>query len=72
MCVIKHNTKSQPYGRKIKLSIHLMYCKACRQYTKNNRKLTKKMKESKVECLDSNYKENMKKELDKAIKEQAS
>jgi len=26
---------------KIKLSVHLLYCKACRNYTKNNSKLTK-------------------------------
>lgn len=26
---------------KIKLTLHLIYCKACRQYTKDNTKLTK-------------------------------
>ncbi|UKM65159.2 hypothetical protein GSB9_01721 [Flavobacteriaceae bacterium GSB9] len=57
---------------KLLLNIHLVYCKACRGYSKNNRKLTKAVKVSKVDCLDKNCKEHMKKELDKAIKEQSA
>ncbi len=57
---------------KIKLNIHLLYCKACRGYTKNNTRLTKVMKQSKVECLDIKHKDSMKKELEKAIRDQAS
>ena len=53
----------------IKLNIHLIYCKACRKYTKNNTLLTKKVKESKVECLDKNSKESMKKDFDKILSE---
>ncbi|MFD1615384.1 hypothetical protein [Gelatiniphilus marinus] len=51
----------------IKLNIHLLYCRACRKYTKNNTLLTKKIKESKIECLDNTRKASMKKNLDKAI-----
>lgn len=55
---------------KIKLSIHLMYCKACRKYTSNNKKLSNSIKTSKVECLDKKCKEAMKKEFEKALKDQ--
>ncbi|WP_299557077.1 hypothetical protein [Seonamhaeicola sp.] len=57
---------------KFKLNIRLSWCKITRAYYKNNTMLTKKIKESNVECLDPNCKKNMKKELDKAIKEQAN
>lgn len=45
---------------KIKLNIHLLYCKACKEYTKNNQKLTRVIKKSEVECLDAATKEKMK------------
>jgi len=54
---------------KITLGLHIMYCKACRSYTKNNTKLTKIVKKSSLKCLDKDCKENMKKELKKAMKE---
>ncbi|WP_298555459.1 hypothetical protein [uncultured Algibacter sp.] len=54
---------------KIKLNIHLIYCRACRKYTKNNAKLTKTIKTSKVECLDKKCKDDMKKDFNKALKE---
>ncbi|WP_406684828.1 hypothetical protein N1F78_03655 [Seonamhaeicola sp. MEBiC1930] len=57
---------------KIKLNIRLSYCRLTRVYYKNNTKLTKKIAESKIECLDPDCKKNMKNELDKAIKEQAN
>ncbi len=55
----------------IKLNIHLLYCKVCREYTKTNTKLTKKIKESKVVCLDKTRKESMKKDFDDALKKKA-
>ena len=55
----------------VKLNLHLLYCKACREYTKNNTKLTKKIKESKVVCLDKRTKENMKKDFDSEIRKKA-
>ncbi|GAA3636636.1 hypothetical protein [Flavivirga jejuensis] len=53
----------------IKLNIHLLYCKFCREYTKNNAKLTKVLKKSEVECLDKKCKESMKLDFEKALKE---
>ncbi|WP_303318184.1 hypothetical protein Q4Q34_11250 [Flavivirga abyssicola] len=53
----------------IKLNIHLLYCRACRKYTKNNTKLTKAIKSSEVECLDKRNKESMRLDFEKALKE---
>lgn len=55
----------------IKLNIHLLYCRACRKYTKNNSALTKVIAKSDVECLDEGCKDKMKKKLENAIKEQS-
>lgn len=54
---------------KIELNIRLSWCKFTKAYYKNNTKLTQKLKESQVECLDEECKERMKKELDKAMKD---
>ena len=68
----KTQYKEATLWEKIKLNIHLIYCRACRKYTKNNTKLSIKLKESKVDCLDKKCKDSMKKELDQAIKEQSA
>lgn len=65
----KAQYKEASLWEKIKLNIHLIYCKACRKYTKNNSKLTSVIKKSNVQYLDKKYKESMKEELNKAIKE---
>ena len=64
--------KEATLWEKIKLNIHLIYCRACRKYTKNNSKLTRKIKESKVDCLEKKCKDSMKKELNRAINEQSA
>ena len=65
----KTQYKEATLWEKIKLNIHLIYCRACRKYTKNNTKLTKTIQKSKVECLDRTSKESMKRNLEKAINE---
>ena len=57
---------------KIKLNVHLIYCRACRKYTANNSKLTKAIKKSDVECLDKTSKDLMKRDFEKALKEVAN
>jgi len=44
---------------KIKLSIHLLSCKACRTYTKNNTKLTKLINSTEVQTMESSEKESL-------------
>ncbi|GAA4238582.1 hypothetical protein GCM10022291_29600 [Postechiella marina] len=67
----KTQYKNSTFWEKIKLNIHLLYCAACRKYSSNNSKLTKIVKQSNVDCLDDDCKEAMRKELEKAIKENA-
>ena len=55
---------------KIKLNIHLLYCKACREYTKNNQKLSSAVKESDVQCLDCKEKESMKSQFEAELGKQ--
>jgi len=54
---------------KFKLSIHLMYCQACRKYSRNNAKLTKIIEKSDVDCLDLKDKQNMKDCFEKELKQ---
>jgi len=68
----KSQYKEASLLEKMKLNFHLIYCKACRKYTKNNAKLTKKMKASKVQCLDKKEKQAIKKEFDKALHNQSN
>lgn len=51
---------------KIKLNIHLIYCAACRKYTKNNTKLTK-LFTNKTEVLSTNDKESLKSAFEKEL-----
>ena len=65
----KTQYKDATLWEKIVLNVHLIYCRACRKYTKNNAKLTKVLKKSEVECLDPECKEAMKKDFNVALKE---
>lgn len=38
---------------KIKLNIHVLFCKVCRKYSANNGKLTKLIKKEKIESFDN-------------------
>ena len=66
----KTQYKEATLMEKIKLTLHLIYCRACRKYTSNNQKLTKVVKDSKVECMNSKEKEALEVTLTDAIKEQ--
>ena len=56
----KTQYKEGSLWEKIKLNMHLIYCGACREYSKNNQKLTKVISESEVKYLDKEAKESMK------------
>ena len=60
-----HNCDKSQYNEatfweKFKLNIHLLYCKACREYSSNNTKLSKVISKSDVDCLDLKDKQEMK------------
>ncbi len=63
----KTQYKDASLWEKIKLNIHLIYCKACRQYTKSNTKLTKTMNKSQVKCMDASAKETLKENFEKVL-----
>ena len=54
---------------KIKLNIHLIYCKACRKYSANNAKLTKLTKNPEVDCLKNCEKEKLETNFKKELKD---
>lgn len=60
------------FWEKVKLNIHLLYCKACRKYSTNNTKLTQVISKSQVACLDKDCKEKMKATIETALKEQSA
>lgn len=66
----KTQYKEASLWEKIKLNLHLIYCKACRKYTKRNKALTKAIKESEVVCIDEAYKKDMKARFEEALKQQ--
>lgn len=62
----KTQYKEATIWEKIKLNIHLLYCKACRKYTKNNSKLTKLVTNKPV-TLDNASKESLKSAFQKEL-----
>lgn len=67
-----HNCDKTQYNEsslweKIKLNIHLIYCRACREYSKRNGKLTKIMKDSQLDYLKNSEKENLKNNFEKEL-----
>ena len=64
----KSQYKESTFWEKIKLNIHLIYCSACRTYTKNNSLLTKTIKKSEVKTMDNTEKEDMRKKMEEMMK----
>lgn len=54
---------------KVKLNIHLLVCRACREYTKNNARLTKLIKGKEVKVMPTSEKENLQKAFQKELQD---
>ncbi|NQX84486.1 MAG: hypothetical protein HRT67_00945 [Flavobacteriaceae bacterium] len=52
----------------IKLNIHLIYCTACRKYSKDNKTLTKLTSSPNIHYLNAREKEKMKKAFFKELR----
>lgn len=65
----KSQYKESSFWEKVKLNIHLLYCKACREYSIQNSKLSSIITKSKVTCMDKKNKECLKSVFEKALKE---
>jgi hypothetical protein len=68
----KHICDKSQYGEasiwdKIKLKLRLSWCHITRSYSNNNSKLTKLMKESEIQVLKRNEKEEMQQKLQEKI-----
>ena len=59
----KSQYKEATLLEKIKLNIHLIYCRACRKYSARNGKLTKMIKNPSVKTVSAGDKELMKQRL---------
>jgi len=57
------------FFERIKLAVHLLYCNACRKYSKKNAKLTQCIEQSEISLLEDSVKKDLnvkfKKELSK-------
>jgi len=67
-----HNCDKSQYNEatlweKIKLNIHLLYCKACRKYSKNNAKLTKIMNNPELDYLKTSEKDALKRNFEEEL-----
>jgi len=65
----KSQYKEAAFWEKVKLNIHLIYCKACRKYTSNNIKMTKLFKDPKIVSINQSAKDAMKEQLKKKMSE---
>lgn len=63
----KTQYKEASLWEKIKLNIHLIYCRMCREYSKRNSKLTKLANNKDVDCLKPCEKEKIKEKFNKEL-----
>ena len=62
----KTQYKEATLWEKIKLNIHLLYCKACRKYTQKNTRLTKLVTKKPIH-LDTSSKERLQSAFEKEL-----
>jgi len=59
----KNQYKETSFWEKVKLNFYLIICSECRSYTANNTKLTKAMKNPKIETVSQDEKNALKEKL---------
>ena len=59
----KNQYREASFWEKVKLTVHLIYCRACRKYTQRNNKLTKAVKDPKVRSVSASEKNRMKERM---------
>ena len=55
------------FWEKIRLTIHLMYCRVCRKYSSQNKKLTKTIADSDLKLFSEDDKNAMKDKLQEEL-----
>ena len=63
----KNQYKEASFKEKIILTFHLIYCRACRKYTKRNTLLTKLMRNKEVSSMDNSVKESLQQSFEKEL-----
>ena len=63
----KNQYKEASFWEMIKLNAHLLYCRACRDYTRNNMKLTKIFKSPEVHTMKADEKNALKKRIEEEL-----
>ncbi|WP_298903680.1 hypothetical protein [uncultured Psychroserpens sp.] len=66
----KNQYKEANFWEKVKLTVHLIYCRACRKYTSRNTKLTKLVNNPKVDAMDRSAKEELNAAFEKELAKQ--
>lgn len=64
----KHQYEEIGFLDKIKMKLHLLLCKLCRNYSKRNERLTKELKTANIKTFTSEEKQLLKSRLAKEIK----
>ncbi len=55
------------FWEKIKLSFHLLYCRACRKYSSRNNLLTKTIKDSNIKSISQDDKNAIKERMQQEL-----
>lgn len=63
----KSQYNESSFWEKIKLNLHLLYCRVCRKYSGNNSRLSEIMNQSKIETINTSEKEKMREQLKKEM-----
>lgn len=67
----KAQYKEATFWDKLRLLLHLVTCKSCRRYVKNNRQLTQHL-QSEIGKLNSEAKAEMQRKLDSELNKQSN
>lgn len=63
----KSQYKEASFWEKVRLNIHLIYCRACQKYTARNNKLTKAVKNPEVNTVSKEEKAELQELLNKQL-----
>ncbi len=55
------------FQNKIKLRLHLLFCKTCKDYTRKNLKLSKLLKKASIKTCTRQEKENYKRKIEENL-----
>lgn len=59
----KSQYKEASFLEKLKLQLHLLYCRACREYSRRNQKLSTIIRNAKIKAMPKAEKDHLKEKL---------